>query len=159
MIPNAHLSLIILLITAATLFYVALTDFKHYKIRNEVVLVLAILFFAHAMVSGRWAIIPWNTGFSLLILAILILLYSRNMLGGGDVKLLAVALLWVGIDCALPFAVLLLLFAVLHTLAAKLGWAGTQQFDGDPRQRIPFAPSIAAALIGTMMLGCLSPIL
>jgi hypothetical protein len=62
-------------------------------------------------------------------------------------------LLWVGGDGALLFACLLLLFVAVHTLAAKFGWVGTKKLGSDPRPRIPFAPSIAAALIGMMMLG------
>src|SRR5215475_8054803 len=158
MVHNASLSTVVLVITAAVLFYAALTDLKHYKIRNDVVLVLALLFFVHAFVSGRLATIPWNVGFSTLILLVLVYLYSRNWVGGGDVKLLTVALLWVGLDCALPFAVLLLISATIRTLAAKIGWADTQRLTGDDRRRIPFAPSIAAALIGIFLLGCLRPI-
>jgi len=158
MMHNAAVSYLILVIAAAVLFYAALTDLKHYKIRNDVILILVLLFFAHAFVSHRWAGIAWNIGFAAFILVVLIYFYSRNLVGGGDVKLLSVALLWAGVDCALPFAVLLLMFASIHTLAARLGWAGTQRLADDDRQRIPFAPSIAAALIGTFMLGCLAPL-
>jgi prepilin peptidase CpaA len=145
-------------ITAAVLFYAALTDLKRYTIRNEVVLVLALLFFVHAFVSGRWTNIPWNIGFSAVILIALIYFYSQKLVGGGDVKLLTVALLWVGVDCALPFAVLLLISTTSHTLAAKIGWADTQRVPGDDRRRIPFAPSVAVALIGIFLLGCLQPV-
>jgi prepilin peptidase CpaA len=158
MMHNPTVSYLILVIVAAVLIYAALTDLKHYKIRNDVILILVLLFFAHAFVSDRWAGIAWNIGFAAFILVVLIYFYSRNLVGGGDVKLLSVALLWVGVDCALPFAVLLLMFASIHTLAARLGWAGTQRLADDDRQRIPFAPSIAAALIGTFMLGCLVPL-
>jgi Flp pilus assembly protein protease CpaA len=41
---SAPLSHVVLVITAAVLFYVALTDFKQFKIRNELILVLAGLF-------------------------------------------------------------------------------------------------------------------
>jgi prepilin peptidase CpaA len=155
---NVAASNLILVITAAVLFYAALTDLKHYTIRNEVVLVLALLFFVHAFVSGRWSSIPWNIGFAGVILIALIYFYSQTLVGGGDVKLLTVALLWVGLDCALPFAVLLLISATIHTLAAKIGWADTQRVPGDNRRRIPFAPSVAVALIGIFLLGCLQPV-
>jgi Flp pilus assembly protein protease CpaA len=149
---------VILVITAAVLFYAALTDLKHYTIRNEVVLVLTLLFFVHAFVSGRWASIPWNIAFSSVILIVLIYLYSHNLVGGGDVKLLTVALLWAGLGCALPFAIFLLISTTIHTLAAKMGWVDTQRVPGDDRKRIPFAPSVAVALIGIFLLGCLQPI-
>jgi prepilin peptidase CpaA len=158
MIHDANLSTVILVITAALLFYVALTDLRHYKIRNDLVLLLALMFFAHAFVSGRLATIPWNVGFAALILVVLTYVYSRNWVGGGDVKLLTVALLWVGLDCALPFAILLLVFSMGHTLAARVGWVSAPQIDGDERKRIPFAPSVAASLIVVFMLGCLRPI-
>jgi prepilin peptidase CpaA len=158
MMHNTNVSYLILVMAAAVLFYAALTDLKYYKIRNDLVLLLILLFFAHAFVSNRWAGIAWNIGFAAFIFVVLIYFYSRNLVGGGDVKLLSVALLWVGVDCALPFAVFLLLFASIHTLAARVGWAGTQRLVDDDRKRIPFAPSIAAALIGTFMLGCLVPL-
>jgi prepilin peptidase CpaA len=157
MASNLFASELVLIVTAAVLFYVAFNDLQHYKIRNELILILAGLFFIHALVSGRWVSAHWNIAFAVLIFVVMLLLYSRHLMGGGDVKLLSVAFLWVGIDCALPFAVLLLVFAGIHSIAAKLGWADVQRADNDERNRIPFAPSIAAALIGVFMLGCLAP--
>jgi hypothetical protein len=43
---------------------------------------------------------------------------------------------------------------VTHTAAAKLGWVAVRRGD-DGAVRIAFEPSIAAALIGVFMLGCL----
>jgi len=147
----ATLSQIVLIVTAATLFYVAFTDFKEYTIRNELVLVLAGLFFLHAVLSGRWTTIHWNLGFALVMFAVMLYFYSQKLMGGGDLKLLTVAFLWVGPPYALPFAVLMLIFAALHTLSAKLGWVHSQEVNG--RRRIAFAPSVAAALIGVFMWG------
>ncbi len=79
-----------------------------------------------------------------------------KMMGGGDVKLLTVAFLWVGPSCALPFALFLLLFVSIHTVAAKLKLVESQV--AGERTQVAFAPSIAAALIGVFMVGCLKPI-
>jgi prepilin peptidase CpaA len=157
MTPNLFASEMVLTMTAAILFYVAYNDLRHFKIRNELILVLAGLFFVHAFVSGRWVNAHWNVACALLMFMVMLALYSRHLMGGGDLKLLSVAFLWAGVDCALPFAVLLFLFAGVHTIAAKLGWADVQVMDNDARKRIPFAPSIAAALVGIFMLGCLAP--
>ena len=150
------LSHTVLVITAGVLFYVAFTDLKQYTIRNEFILVLTGLFFLHAVVSGRWVQMHWNLGFALVMFLLMLLAYARSMMGGGDLKVLAVAFLWVGLHCALPFAILLFIFGTLHTIAAKLGWVAAQQADG--RTRIAFAPAVAGALIGSFMLGCLQPL-
>ena len=158
MTSQIYLANAVLALTAAVLLYAALTDLKHYRIRNELIAVLAGLFVLHAALSGRWPGIPWSVGFALLIFAVLLYFYSQNLMGGGDVKLLAVAFLWVGIDCALPFSILLSLFATLHALAGRLGWVDVRRSAEDQRIRIAFAPSVAAALIAVFLLGCLDPV-
>ena len=50
------LSLWILVLTAATLFWVALTDLREFKVRNEFVAILAGLFLVHALCSGATAL-------------------------------------------------------------------------------------------------------
>jgi Flp pilus assembly protein protease CpaA len=152
---SAPLSHVVLVITAAVLFYVALTDFKEFKIHNELILVLAGLFVVHAFLSGRWVIAHWNLAFAALMFAVMLYFYGQNLMGGGDIKILTVGFLWVGFRCALPFAVLLAIFAGVHVVAAKLGWAEVQQV-GDTK-RIPLAPSVAGALILCLILGCLQP--
>src|SRR5215471_5371517 len=153
MAPNLFASEMVLIVTAAILFYVAYNDLRRFKIRNELIIALAVLYIIHAVVSGRWTSAQWNVAFAAVMFAAMLLLYARKLMGGGDVKLLGVAFLWVGIDCALPFAVLLLAFAGMHAIAARLGWAEVQRTSNDARPRIPFAPSIAAALIGVFVLG------
>src|SRR6266568_1698193 len=150
------LSHVVLVITAGVLFYAALTDFKYFKIRNELILILAGLFVAHALLSGRWVSAYWNLAFAVLMFCIMLYFYAQNLMGGGDVKILTVAFLWIGLDCALVFAVLMAIFAMLHVAAAKFGWVKVQQVG--KHTRIPFAPSVAGALIVCFMLGCLRPI-
>jgi prepilin peptidase CpaA len=148
-------SLWILVCTSVTLFWIALTDLREFKIRNELVVVLAGLYFLHAVVSGRWAFMQWNVAFALLMLAATAYAYSLQQMGGGDLKLLAVAFLWTGPWSALPFVVLLLMFVGVHYLAARLGWASALKTAAGVR--IPLAPSVAGALIGTLALGFLAP--
>lgn len=137
----------VLILTAAILFYIALTDLREFKIRNDLIIVLLGLFFVHAVLSGRWVTLYWNLGFALFFFLILLYNYSRKLVGGGDVKLLTVAFLWVGVTYALPFTLLLLAFAIVHAIAAWLGWARVQQTGHG--KLVPFAPSIAGALICT----------
>jgi prepilin peptidase CpaA len=153
---SAPLSHVVLVITAAVLFYVALTDFKQFKIRNELILVLAGLFVVHALLSGRWVSAHWNLAFAVLMFCVMLYFYAQNWMGGGDVKILCVGFLWIGVDCALVFAVLLMIFSMVYVLAAKFDWVKVQQVGA--HKRIPFAPSVAAALIVSFMLGCLRPV-
>ncbi|HEY4798892.1 MAG TPA: prepilin peptidase, partial [Bacteroidia bacterium] len=120
------------------------------------VLVLTALFLLHAFLSGRWVIVQWNFGFALLLSLIMFYFYLKNMMGGGDLKLLTVALLWVGPFCALPFALLLLLFVCIHIVAVKLKLIEARVVSG--KNWIAFAPSVAAALIGVFIVGCLRPV-
>jgi prepilin peptidase CpaA len=144
----------VLLLTAALLLYGAVKDLRDYSISNVFVLVLGGLFILHALLSGRWVTLHENIAFALLMFAVLMVCYWRGWMGGGDVKLLAVAFLWVGVRCALPFSLFLLIFASLHTAAIKLKWLGGRQVDD--RLKIAFAPSVSAALIGSFALGCLA---
>jgi prepilin peptidase CpaA len=150
--PASH---ILLVLTAALLLYIAVTDFREFKIRNELIISLAVLYLIHAAMSGRWVSMHWNIGFALLMFGLMLYAYSQRLMGGGDLKLLTVAFLWVGPWCALPFAAFLLIFAVVHTVAGKYGWVNVQEAQG--RKRIPFGPSIAGALILVFLIGCVGP--
>jgi prepilin peptidase CpaA len=149
------LSHVVLVITAGVLFYVALTDFKHFKIRNELILVLIGLFVVHALLSGRWASAYWNLALAAFMFAVMLYFYAQNLMGGGDVKILTVGFLWIGLDCAFVFAVLMAIFAIIHVAAAKFGWVKVQQVG--EHKRIPFAPLVAGAMIVCFMLGCVRP--
>jgi prepilin peptidase CpaA len=140
----------VLIVTSALLLRAAWTDLREYKIRNELVLALATLFVLYTVLSGRWAELTWDVLFAALMFAVMLVFYSLGWMGGGDVKILAVAFLWTGISGALPFAILLALFSIAHSLAARFGWVKSQDSGG--RRRIPFAPSVAAALICIFML-------
>jgi prepilin peptidase CpaA len=147
-------SLWVLVLTAATLFWVALTDLREFKIRNELVVVLACLYVVHAVLSGAWVSMQWNFGFALLMLAGGVYAYSLQQIGGGDLKLLAVAFLWTGPRLAIPFVGLLLIFTVIYYAAAKLGFAAAHRTSAG--LRIPLAPSLAGALIGVFALGLIA---
>jgi prepilin peptidase CpaA len=149
-LPSAWTYLILLLATAL-LLNAAWTDWREYRISNQLVLALAVLFIPYAFLADHWLNLTWDVGFAGLMSLVLLVFYAVGSMGGGDVKLLAVAFLWPGLSGALPFAILLALFSSAHGIAAKIGWVGSQITDAG-RRRIPFAPSVAGALIGTFML-------
>jgi prepilin peptidase CpaA len=141
----------VLVVTSALLLRAAWTDLREYRIRNELILALAGLFVLYTVLTGHWAELKWDVAFAALMFVVLLAFYSLGWMGGGDVKILAVAFLWTGLSGALPFAILLALFSSAHSLAAKVGWLKSRVTDSG-RRRIPFAPSVAGALIGTFVL-------
>ena len=149
------LSLWVLVLTAATLFWVALTDLREFKVRNDLVVILACLYVLHAVLSGAWVSMQWNFAFALLMFAGGTYTYSLQQIGGGYLKLLTVAFLWTGPWLAAPFVILLLMFTIIYYVAARLGFAAAR--GTSLGLRIPLAPSLAGALIGVFALGLIPP--
>ena len=92
-----------------------------------------------------------NVILAVAMFAILLFFYTRGLVGGGDVKFMAVVALWINGQHLLPFSILLLTLICLHVAAAKLGWAPTKPMAG--HTAISFGPALSGALIGAIMLG------
>jgi prepilin peptidase CpaA len=152
LIHGARYKLSIEAATVMVLCYIGYTDFRTFKIRNESLILLLGLYAAYALLTRSTFEILSNVLFGIVIFAILLFFYARKLIGGGDVKLLSIACLWVGVHCALLFSIALLAFISLHVAAAGMGWVGTNSIEG--RRGIPYAPSIAGAIIAVIMLGC-----
>lgn len=146
-------SLFILILAAATAIYAAYIDMRDFRIPNGLVLLLAGLFVLNSVLSGRWVEIHWNLALAFLMFVLTLLFYSRNWMGGGDVKILTVAFLWVGFRCAMPFAILLLLFSTIHVMAAKFNLVRVRMIG--KRKQIAFAPAVAAAMVSVFFLNCI----
>lgn len=142
---------VVLVAASALLLQAAWTDLREFKIRNELVLALAGLFVIYALIAPQWLSLKWDLAFAAIMFLALLVFYALGGMGGGDVKILAVAFLWTGLSGALPFSIFLAIFSGAHAIAAKLGWARSQVAESG-RRRIPFAPSVAGALICTLVL-------
>jgi Flp pilus assembly protein protease CpaA len=139
----------------AVLVYVGFTDFRTFKIRNDVLSLLLVLYVLYALVSRSWFEIIANVVVAAIMFGVLLHFYAQRVIGGADVKLVPIVCLWVGLHCVLPFAGLLLLFIGLHLFMAWKGWAQTKTLPGrSSKYAIAYAPSLAAALIGVMVIGC-----
>jgi prepilin peptidase CpaA len=143
------------IIAAATcvLFYVAYTDLQNYKIKNEMVMLLALLYLTYVFVTGTWSEVLSHLGAAVAIFAVLLFCYGYGWLGGGDVKLLTVAFFWVGAHCAFMFVGAMLTITLIHTGLVYCGVVGAQTIKG--RARIAYAPAIAGALVLVFASGCL----
>ena len=126
----------------------AFTDFREYKIKNNVLQLLLVLFFLQFAASGRWHDIYVNVIFGSIVAAGLFYAYFQQQMGGGDFKLLAISFLWTGPRYAIPFVVLLVFFIGIHYALAKLKWVDAKVTPAGVK--IPLAPAVAAALIGVL---------
>jgi prepilin peptidase CpaA len=122
------LSLVVRLATVGTLGWLAVMDVRDRRLPNKGVLAVAILFFADAVLAQKSLS---ATGEHVLVAAVVgvlcVGLYLMNMLGGGDVKLIAAVGLWVGSNLLVATSTLMLV-AITGLLVALLGLA-TRRLD------------------------------
>lgn len=136
---------------ALTVFcYIGLTDLRKFKVPNLSLALLLLLYVLYAAVAHPIFETLFDIVLGALVFLILLWFYSKGGIGGGDVKLLPLACLWVGTQGAALFSLLLLFFIVVHLAAAKAGLAAVRL--RGPRWEIPYAPSICGALVGTVLL-------
>lgn len=156
MSASALFALLGCFVLVAALIHAAITDLQSRVIRNWLVASLAALWAPMAWAAG---ITPGEMGFSLLAAALIFLAgfgcFAADWMGGGDVKLGAATVLWLGAAQALPF---LLLSAIL---GAGLAWPllvirrrrlSAEGVDAAPpsRREVPYAPALALAGIALL---------
>jgi len=110
----------ILVIVALPLLLAAAAswDVASFTIPNFLNLALAVIFAVFAIAAGLApAAIGWHVLAGSLGLFIGFTLFALGFIGGGDAKLFAAVLLWLGLKDLLPYAVLASLFGGLLTLS------------------------------------------
>ena len=91
--------------------YAAASDLLTMRIANSVSLGLVAAFLVIALIAGMPAqemLLHLAVGAALLLAGML--LFSLNLVGGGDAKLLAAAGLWIGYDQLVPFLLYVTIF-------------------------------------------------
>jgi prepilin peptidase CpaA len=148
--------LIILTIFPGAMALAAVTDLFTLTVPNRLVLALAALFFLAAPVAGLGLHdIGIHVALALAALGLGFVLFSLGVVGGGDAKLFAASLLWIGPEAIVPFAVyaaliggalaLLLLFWRTLPLPAALASQGWLVRLHSPEQGVPYGIALAAA--------------
>ena len=136
----------------AVFCYIGLTDFRSFKVPNLSLALLLLLYVLYAAVAHPLLDTVFDIVLGTLVFLILLWFYSKGAIGGGDVKLLPLACLWVGTQNAVLFSLFLLFFILVHLAAVKVGWAAVRSRGA--RWAIPYAPSICGALVATVLLVC-----
>lgn len=138
---------------SAILVFVIFDDLKNYRIRNQAIGLLIALFIVKILISGAYSAAGSQLAIAIILFLIFLIPYSQGQIGGGDVKLLGVALLWLDAPERLNFAILFLLLTLAYVVAAKFGRAPSR---GKTKVFIPFAPSIAGAWLLAIAISMLS---
>jgi prepilin peptidase CpaA len=145
-------SQLIQLLTAVVLIYIALEDVLKFKIKNQSVVTLLVLFFVAATVQGALWPTVWHVVFGLIMFAVLLATYALGWLGGGDAKLLSVAFLWMGWENTSLFCLFLALATAIYYIFHRFGHILPGKPGPNGRTMIPYGPCIATAWIATMVL-------
>src|SRR5262245_6879630 len=105
-----------LLLFPAMMAFAATSDLLTMTISNRVSLILVAGFFLLAAATGMdAATVGMHVGAAALVFAVVFFLFSMGWIGGGDAKLAAATVLWLGFDQLLTYFVWASLFGGLLT--------------------------------------------
>jgi prepilin peptidase CpaA len=149
---------VFLIVASALLVAAAAWDVRSYRIPNAVCAGLAVLFVIRALAVGPPFPLP-HLITAALAFAVGLALFARNLMGGGDVKLLAAAVLWippalvpaqitwVAITGAVLAVLLVAARGVAQRFAVASGGAGSLPLLLQHKAPVPYGVAIA---VGTL---------
>lgn len=161
------LQLILLAILPALVIVAGLKDLTSMKIPNWISGLLILGFFPAALLLGL-TLPEIGTHLAIAIAALLIGmgLFALNLLGGGDVKLMAAACLWLGLSGSGVFVLATAVVGGVFSLALLVSRAWLQPYVGagpgwllqlmEPKGHIPYGVAIA---IGALVAWPASPLM
>lgn len=134
---------------AALALLAARSDWLRFVIPNRLSLAMAGLWLVHALLLVLQGHPPmalvWAAGVALAVFVISVGLFAANLLGGGDVKLLAAATLWAAPEHVLPFILIVVVSGAVLGLAFLVpGFGNRPQDEALAGERQP------AAIIGRL---------
>ena len=144
---------ILLWLLAAALVAASIQDAVQLKISNLIVLAVLLLAVAAALTAGLEIAVWQNLAVFALVLALGTLLFSRGILGGGDVKLLAAVALWTDFADAIRLIASIFIFGGVLALVIVLGRAvapaslSARVAVLKPKAGIPYGIAIAAGTL------------
>ena len=150
MLISTLASTIAALLFLAAMLFATVSDLRSKRIPNWLVLTLALAYLPLALAAGYApASMVLNLGVAAVVFAMGLFCFSRGWIGGGDVKLGAVTVLWLGMGLALPYLLLTAVFGAAFTLAALIGLRFMSR-GGEAKGRLrddglPYAPGMACA--------------
>ncbi len=150
------LAIIALLFYPAVMMCAGIRDLRTMKIPNRLILLLFIGYLAAVPIAGiTLPEVAWAAAASGLVFALGLVAFALRWMGGGDVKLLTVAALWLGAANVAPFifytsifgAILTLLVLIFRSVRLPASWQA-REWVSRLHQRdagVPYGVAIAAA--------------
>ncbi len=153
--------MLVISLYAAPLAVAAAWDVATFRIPNFLNLIFLALFPVAALLAPQPLDWPWHLAAGGLVLAVGFVMFALNLFGGGDVKMLAVAALWMGWDNLLGYVlwvgliggVLAVLLLVLRSDAAGMVLSHLGRMPKVLQKKAPVPYGIAIALGGLAMAG------
>jgi prepilin peptidase CpaA len=107
-----------LVLFPALVAFAAASDLLTMTISNRLALALAVGFFVLALIIGMSPLdIARHVGGAMAVLLVGFFCFARGWIGGGDAKLAAASVLWLGFDQIAPYLIWASLFGGVLTLA------------------------------------------
>lgn len=139
-----------ILLSAISLFGVAAYgDIKALQIPNILVAAIAVIGVIRLLQIGDLTTALYTVGMAVLLFVVSVLLFTRGLIGGGDVKLLAATILLLSYQDVFPFLVIMSLFGALVSISMLIIRHFTPS-KSETRLMVPYGVAIAAA--GTVTL-------
>ncbi len=104
----------------ALLLWVAVSDFRDFVIPNRLVLALVALYPAHVIASAQPVQWLMSVGIGVAVFLVGTAFFAFKAMGGGDVKLLGVSVMWAGMDLFFPFFVVVVVSGFVLALVVAL---------------------------------------
>jgi len=150
--------LILLAVLPALVIVAGLKDLTSMKIPNWISGLLILGFFPAALLLGLGpAAIGMHVAVAVAVLLMGMGLFALNLLGGGDVKLMAAACLWLGLSGSGVFVLATAVIGGAFSLALLASRAWLQPYVGagpgwlvqlmEPKGHIPYGVAIAAGAL------------
>lgn len=159
------LATLVMVATCLCFLYAAFTDFRAWKIHNQTVLVLVLLFAIYAAcrphVASSWlppVDLPSAVGAGVLLFATGFLLWQFKLLGAGDAKLMLPVGLFMGWQNLLTYALFLIGFAFLIMLLLRVPlpyglsrtWPGMRLNEIRRTGKVPYGVVMVAAFFAIL---------
>ena len=152
MLVTTLASLIAAMLFLSAMLYATISDLRTKRIPNWLILALGIAYVPLAVAAGHTVTdMILNLGAAALIFAVGFYCFAKGWVGGGDVKLASVVVLWLGATLAVPYVLLTAIFGALFAVAAvigirvmaKRGVSGSSLREGG----MPYGPGLACAAL------------